>query len=80
MCRAANFEQELGVIAACQAVGLQFNSTVSAGVGSLFLGTNLILPGRGAPLRFCDTVSRIGAFPEKILLLNVRSQASYTFV
>src|SRR5229473_5723085 len=27
---------------------LQFNSTVSADVGS-FLGTNLILPGRGAP-------------------------------
>src|SRR6267143_6806303 len=56
MCRAANFEQELGVIAACQAVGLQFNSTVSAGVGSFFLGTNLILPRSGSPpqvLRHC---------------------------
>src|SRR6266446_766101 len=46
--RAALLEQELGVIAACQVAGRQFNTTVSAGVGSLF-GTNLILPGRGAP-------------------------------
>src|SRR3982074_53246 len=56
MCGAANFEEDLGVIAACQAVGLQFNSTVSAGVGSLFLGTNLILPRSRSPpqvLRHC---------------------------
>src|SRR6266446_563705 len=38
-----------------------------------FLGTNLILPGWGAPLRSATLFSRIGAFPKKIkiLLLNL---------
>src|SRR6266446_447513 len=62
--RAALLEQELGVIAACQVAGRQFNTTVSAGVGSLF-GTNLILPGRGAPLRFCGTILPDWCLPEK---------------
>ena len=47
MCRAANFEQELGVIAACQAVGLQFNGVHRCRF--LQLGTDLCLPGQGPP-------------------------------
>jgi len=51
---------------------LQFNVTVSAGVGSLFPGTNLILPGRGTPSGSATLFSRSGAFPKKILLLALR--------
>ena len=55
MCRAANFEQELGVIAACQAVGLQFNSTVSQ-ASVPFFGNQSNSPRSGSPpqvLRHC---------------------------
>lgn len=38
----------------------------------LYLGTNLILPGRGAPSGSATPFSRIGAFPEKIFILHLR--------
>jgi hypothetical protein len=43
-----------------------YSSTVRCPQASVpyFLGTNLILPGRGAPLRFCDTVFRIDKLQE----------------
>jgi len=43
-----------------------------AGVGSFTWGTNLILPGWGAPSGSATPSSRIGAFPERILLLRLR--------
>src|SRR2546430_14365232 len=73
ICGAANFEQERGVIAACQVAGRQFNNYGVRRHRFLFLGTNLILPGWGSPLRSATLFSRIGAFPKKIriLLLNL---------
>jgi hypothetical protein len=38
----------------------------------LYLGTNLILPDRGAPSGSATPFSRIGAFPEKIFILYPR--------
>src|SRR5450759_2548949 len=38
----------------------------------LYLGTNLILPDRGAPSGSATPFSRIGAFPEKIFILHLR--------
>src|ERR1700674_1161420 len=80
MCRAANFEQELGVIAACQAVGLQFNSTVSQTSVPLF-GNQSNSPRSGSPpqvLRHCFP----GLVPsrKKYCYSIYGSQASYTFV
>src|SRR6266404_9769384 len=44
-----------------------YSSTVRCAQASVpfFLGTNLILPGRGAPLRFCGTVFPDWCLPEK---------------
>src|SRR6266446_4533003 len=64
ICGAANFEQELGVIAACQVAGRQFNTTVSAGVGS-FLENQSHSPRLGIPLKVCDTIFPDWCLPEK---------------
>jgi hypothetical protein len=60
---------------------LQFNTTVSAGVGSLFLGNQSHSPRSGNPLRFCDTVFP-GVVPsrKRYCYSIYGSQASYTFV
>src|ERR1700675_2961493 len=74
------FEQELGVIAACQAVGLQFNGTVSQASVPFSWEPILFSPGRGAPSGSAALFPGLVPSRKRYCYSFYGSQASYTFV